>query len=188
MAILAGDLRAGRLAVCFADGRHILLPIVSLVAHWELGGILQVSGQVTQPLNAITVGSIALIAVSLGLALLRIALLASRRVTQSGTWGCGYLGPTPRMQYTASSYVQPAVDFFAPILLIRTRLESGRWGCSRRRAMMASETDDFFQGSDLSAAVRCPWSGSLSACVGCTHGRVHIYILYLGSDDHRPAC
>ncbi|HEX4146974.1 MAG TPA: proton-conducting transporter membrane subunit [Pirellulales bacterium] len=157
---------------------QILLPIVSLVAHWELGGILQVSGQATQPLGAITLGSIALIAVSLGLAILRLALLAGRRVTQGGTWGCGYLGPTPRMQYTATSYVQPAVDFFAPVLLTRTRLETPL-GLFPRRAMMVSQTDDFskeaiYRPLFLSVewvSVRLRW---------LQHGRVHIYILYLG--------
>jgi formate hydrogenlyase subunit 3/multisubunit Na+/H+ antiporter MnhD subunit len=157
---------------------HILLPIVSQVAHWELGGILQVSGQAMQPLSAITVGSIALIVVSLGLALLRLALLAGRRVTQAKTWGCGYLGATPRMQYTASSYVQPAVDFFAPVLLTRTRLEAPL-GLFPRKAMMISRTDDFSKEAiyrPLFFAVewvfiRLRW---------LQHGRVHIYILYLG--------
>jgi len=156
----------------------MLLPIVSEVAHWELGGILQVSGQATQPLSAVTLGSIALIVVSLGLALLRLALLAGRRVTQAGTWGCGYLGPTSRMQYTASSYVQPAVDFFAPVLLTRTRLDAPL-GLFPRRAMMVSHTDDFAKEAIYRPLfvsvewvfVRLRW---------LQHGRVHIYILYLG--------
>ncbi|HEY6837402.1 MAG TPA: proton-conducting transporter membrane subunit [Geobacteraceae bacterium] len=37
-------------------------------------------------------------------------------VAASVTWGCGYLAPTSRMQYSASSFAGLLVDFFAGIL------------------------------------------------------------------------
>ena len=82
------------------------------------------------------------------------------------------------MQYTASSYVQPAVDFFAPVLLTRTRLEAPL-GLFPRRAMMSTQTEDFSKeaiyrpvfGAVEWVFVRLRW---------LQHGRVHIYILYLG--------
>jgi hydrogenase-4 component B len=40
-----------------------------------------------------------------------MALLMKRRATaQTGTWDCGYVRPTSRMQYTGSSLGQMAVD------------------------------------------------------------------------------
>ena len=36
------------------------------------------------------------------------------------TWGCGYLAPTPRMQYTSSSFAQMLVGMFAWVLRPRT--------------------------------------------------------------------
>lgn len=36
----------------------------------------------------------------------------NRRVRQGITWDCGYAAPTPRMQYTASSFTQPIAVFF----------------------------------------------------------------------------
>ncbi len=49
-----------------------------------------------------------------------IALLALRRrpggVTTTVTWGCGYLRPTPRMQYTASSFAGMLVELFGTLL------------------------------------------------------------------------
>jgi hypothetical protein len=151
---------------------------VSQVAHLELADVHRVAAQAMHPLAAVTLGSIALIAVSIGLALMRLALLAGRRVTRSGTWGCGYLAPTSRMEYTASSYVQPAVDFFAPVLLTRTRLEAPL-GLFPRRATVATQTDDFAKEAIYRPAfaavewvfIRLRW---------LQHGRVHIYILYLG--------
>src|SRR5207248_113453 len=41
-------------------------------------------------------------------------------VTEGGTWGCGYAAPTPRMQYTASSFAQMIVGLFAWALRPRT--------------------------------------------------------------------
>ncbi len=34
-------------------------------------------------------------------------------VERGPTWGCGYAAPTPRMQYTASSFAQMLVGLFA---------------------------------------------------------------------------
>jgi hydrogenase-4 component B len=157
---------------------HVLLPIVAEVADWELLGLYQAATLATKPLGAVTLGSIALVAISLALALLRLALLAGRKVTRSGTWGCGYLAPTARMQYTATSYTLPAVDFFAPMLLTRTRVERPM-GLFPRRASISSETVDFSKEKIYRPAfaavewmlIRLRW---------LQHGRVHIYILYLG--------
>ena len=44
-----------------------------------------------------------------------------RGVVASGaTWGCGYVAPTPRMQYTSSSFAQMLVGLFAWALRPRT--------------------------------------------------------------------
>jgi hydrogenase-4 component B len=50
-----------------------------------------------------------------------LTLLYARLLSKSPrgfaeTWGCGYLAPTPRMQYTASSFAAPLVELLAPIL------------------------------------------------------------------------
>jgi hydrogenase-4 component B len=41
-------------------------------------------------------------------------------VATGPTWGCGYAAPTPRIQYTASSFAQMLVDLFAWVLRPRT--------------------------------------------------------------------
>ncbi len=42
--------------------------------------------------------------------------LAQRDSAVSSTWGCGYLAPTQRMQYTASSFAGLLVGFFSGVL------------------------------------------------------------------------
>jgi hydrogenase-4 component B len=41
-------------------------------------------------------------------------------VETSDTWGCGYVAPTPRMQYTSSSFAQMLVGIFGWVLRPRT--------------------------------------------------------------------
>ncbi len=70
------------------------------------------------PLSLATVASLRWITV-LGLALavlLGLIVLVSKRlprakqITRTGTWDCGYARPTPRMQYTGSSFGQSLVN------------------------------------------------------------------------------
>ncbi|TMJ61562.1 MAG: hypothetical protein E6G81_04270 [Alphaproteobacteria bacterium] len=75
---------------------------------------------VTGPLTT----TIAVFGVLIGLALLawlfRAHLLWARRIGSGPVWGCGYLFPSARMQYTASSFVQPLTTQFH--LFVRNRL------------------------------------------------------------------
>lgn len=63
-------------------------------------------------LKAVAVGALAILALAGLIALLRSRLLSGREIGETGTWDCGYSRPTARMQYTASSFAQPILDFF----------------------------------------------------------------------------
>ncbi|HOW68194.1 MAG TPA: hypothetical protein PK256_23175, partial [Verrucomicrobiota bacterium] len=69
------------------------------------------------------------------LAVARRGLLASKPVTEALTWDCGYARPTARMQYTASSFVQPLTDLFHPLLRARAQLERPEGLFPRRAAV-----------------------------------------------------
>jgi hydrogenase-4 component B len=43
----------------------------------------------------------------------------NKTITVSPTWGCGYVAPNPRMQYTASSFVKTYSNLIEPILSMR---------------------------------------------------------------------
>jgi hydrogenase-4 component B len=49
------------------------------------------------------------------------ARIKSGGAAEGPTWGCGYLAPTPRIQYTSSSFAQMLVALFAPVLRPRTQ-------------------------------------------------------------------
>ncbi len=72
------------------------------------------------PLNWITtMGLLLVAALMLAGSLLRFQV-ARAPVASGATWGCGYLAPTPRMQYTSSSFAQMLVGMFAWVLRPRT--------------------------------------------------------------------
>lgn len=64
------------------------------------------------PLDWITIMGLALIAAALALGSLLWLRLRHSVVAPGGTWGCGYVAPTARMQYTSSSFGQMLVDLF----------------------------------------------------------------------------
>lgn len=74
----------------------------------------------TAPLQWVGVMSIALTALILVVGAAFSAKMRNGPTTAAETWGCGHLSPTPRMQYTGSSFAQMLVGFFAWVL--RTRV------------------------------------------------------------------
>jgi hydrogenase-4 component B len=63
----------------------------------------------------ITRGALLVLAILLGLGLLRTLLYWGKPVDRSGTWGCGFTQPTVKMQYTGSSYAGSILEFFRPV-------------------------------------------------------------------------
>ena len=72
------------------------------------------------PLGWITVmGLLLIVALLLGGAR-AVDAAASQCCGAGATWGCGYVAPTPRMQYTSSSFAQMLVGMFGWVLRPRT--------------------------------------------------------------------
>jgi hydrogenase-4 component B len=128
-------------------------------------------------LGKVTAAALGGLAVAGLLALLRVRLLAGRSVTVSVTWDCGYVAPTPRMQYTASSFADPLTRLFRAILRTHRRLEppSGLFPAS---SSLATETPDVYRERlyrPLFAGVE--WF--LGRFRWMQHGRMNLYILYI---------
>lgn len=55
------------------------------------------------------------------LAIYFVRNIAQKRIPAASgpTWGCGYISPTPKLQYTASSFVKPYVKIVKPLVEIK---------------------------------------------------------------------
>ena len=113
---------------------------------------------------------------ALGLAGWRMAVLARRELRKGLTWDCGFARPTPRMQYTASSFTQPLVEFFT---VLRQRRQFARpQGFFPTEASLATETPD----TVLSKGWRPVFRGVgwvLFKLHRLQTGSIHLYILYI---------
>ncbi len=93
------------------------------------------SDEIVRALTSVSNISAAFLALILIGWLLRSLSLRRRAKRQTVTWDCGYASPSARMQYTGSSFVEPLVAFFKPVLKPQERLDlqqeyfppQGRW-------------------------------------------------------------
>ena len=103
-------LAAGCLVIGLTPGL-IIGPLRQAVTAWtaDIDGDVPIAALAIIPMAWISVMGVALVALtSLGAAAWRLA----RPSRATGTWDCGFAAPTPRMQYTASSFTQILVAMF----------------------------------------------------------------------------
>jgi hydrogenase-4 component B len=122
----AMQLGMGILALsCLALGVAAFLVVPALAASVAgLGGlpVAPVRFSLTIPLGvAGAVGEMSPMLVAVGLVLLggitwiALRLLADGRLRPGETWGCGRVGQTPRMEYTATAFAEPLRRVFAAV-------------------------------------------------------------------------
>ncbi len=114
---------AMRIPMMLGAALCVLLGVMPLVAVGivapaavEVGGLAAAPSGLGAPLVSITLVAAVLVGLVAVLALARQALLAGKPVPVEPTWGCGYVGATPRMQYTAASFAQPVLAPFGSLI------------------------------------------------------------------------
>ena len=131
----------------------------------------------TGPLAFVVVGTVAFLLVLVVLALLRRGLLAGRPVEAGVTWGCGYAQPTARMQYTASSFVQPVTTLFRWLLGTHRQVQRPE-GIMPANASLTTETPDLCHGNLYRPGfLKVNWG--LSQLRRLQQGQVQLYVLYI---------
>jgi len=156
-----------------------VLPAVAVVTGGDPGALLEAAGGAIRGLTSVVYVSVTLLLATGGLFLIRRLLPRGRQQTETGTWDCGYARPTPRMQYTASSFAQPLVDLFRTLLGTRKRGIAVR-GFFPPRATFETDTPDAAQ-----ERLFAPLFQSIDRLVApirrMQHGRVHEYLLYIAA-------
>jgi hydrogenase-4 component B len=150
--------------------------LVERPAHLLAGSMLA-STPMLGVLTSITRISLALIAITSGLALLRAALLRRREVGSAPTWGCGYEAPNARMQYTASSFAEPVLAPFDTLLHRKTHQELPT-GYFPTHAELDVHAGDVV-GERLIAPALSLLLGALGRLRVIQHGRVQLYLVYI---------
>ncbi len=172
--LAAACLAVGLLSPYLVPG---LAPVVSSVTRVPESALREELAGAGTILSQFVAVALILVGLLLLLALFRKRMLLRRPVGKGVTWDCGYVAPTARMQYTASSFAQPLLDLFGPLLGTseRTSPPAGTFPC---KASFASVTPDaFLRGVFLPGfagmARGLAWFRRLQ------EGRVQVYVLYI---------
>jgi hydrogenase-4 component B len=156
-----------------------LQPVLDRAVHaWapEISGRLPLLAEVA-PMSSIGAIAVALVvAILVGAVALGIRLRATA-ATATSTWGCAYIQPTPRMQYTSSSFAQMLVALLAQVLLPIAKLPriNTLFPASTR---FSSEVPDAVLDRGVLPAFRLvAWL--MNRLRVLQHGSIQLYLLYL---------
>lgn len=119
------------------------------------------------------------IMVALGVGALGVLILTRRAVrTEGPTWGCGYVKPTPRMQYTGRSFAEMLAEHLVPRLLRPRTTRRAPDGLFPTEAQFASVSPDPLGDRFYEPFFRCcaKWFTRLRVL---QQGHVHVYLIYL---------
>jgi formate hydrogenlyase subunit 3/multisubunit Na+/H+ antiporter MnhD subunit len=164
----------GLAAACVVIG---LLPIAvvppalrvgSLVAGLPAGTAGLPAAAAAGPATVFTVALALSLSVAWGL---YVAFGGGRRRVESATWGFGYPTPTPRMAYTASSFVAPLLGVFRSFAGVRTHRTA--------QAFATHAIDPVLDGVLLPA-----WRGARTAAAwsrNAQRGGLSWYLLFVGA-------
>lgn len=152
----------------------LTVPGISAVLGLEAAPALAL---VRHILSAASLAGAGLLVLGLALAWVRHRLLSGRPVRSAETWGCGYLAPSARVQYTASSFSQPMTDLLGPLAGGTAKAERPRGYFPAYASYRQASADlvkergfvPFFQAVDWLAG-HLKW---------LQHGNLNLYILYI---------
>ena len=97
---------------------HLLARPVSLFTGTYTAAVNLDQNLVFKTLQSVSYASWLLVFLVICIMLIRKYVLHKAKVEKGSTWGCGYVTPTSRQQYTAGSFVRTYSKLFAPFLLI----------------------------------------------------------------------
>lgn len=90
---------------------------VQLLSGTAITAEFPLSGHFSEIIRSLTIGVWIFIGIALVLFAVRKLATRKREPAVGPTWGCGYVAPTEKQQYTASSFVRSYSKLFRPILL-----------------------------------------------------------------------
>jgi len=129
--------------------------------------------EVIQPISRATWILILLI---IGINLFRKYLLSHRNVKMGTTWSCGYVAPTFKQQYTASSFVRSYGKLFASLLLVEKEEKIVK-GIFPAEAKYHTHAHDKVEKGVIDRILK--WNKSFMGWfIFLNNGKLQFYILY----------
>lgn len=130
------------------------------------------------PLVPLTIASMLLLILMCAIGAAYLARLSKLPRTDKATWGCGYLEPTPRMQYTGTSFSELVANFLGAIVGLRRQKPAMTDVIFPRAASFHYTVPETVLDRVLTPLFH--WVGRGFHYIRLLqHGQVHIYMLYI---------
>jgi hydrogenase-4 component B len=141
---------------------------------------LSLSDKLPSDVAVSSVGSLnAVLWLSLALgAILWKGLQRKRVVSSDSTWGCGYAAPSPRMQYTGSSFAELSGERLLPKLLGTRIAVVSPATLFPERATLSSEYSDPLTRGFYEPFLR-RWGDRFARLRWLQQGKLHVYLVYV---------
>lgn len=160
-------------------------PLMGDLLKRPLGAILgepldpsMFSDTVLTPLAGVSAAAlIVILAAGLLIALRRRLYEPEPALAAPPTWGCGFSAPTPRMQYTGTSYAWKLADSFGHLLRLQ-RTVTRPEGCFATESSLNTHTVDVV----MQRGFRPLFQAITRACEQLwplQHGRIQLYLAYI---------
>lgn len=150
---------------------------VSIVSGIAISNVASALSAYARSLQLVALGCAGFMAAAGGLWFLRWKVIGPRNASTSPTWDCGYIAPTPRMQYTSSSFAQPIVNFFRAILAPRATSTGSRAPFARNWKFYSAVPDIAFDRVYIPAFKAVETGLSRLRLFQC--GKIRVYVLYI---------
>ncbi|HLA40072.1 MAG TPA: proton-conducting transporter membrane subunit, partial [Candidatus Glassbacteria bacterium] len=155
-------------------------PVIATLTGFELAVVREPLADISAILVYVSSASGVVLALSAGFFLLRRWLLARRKVGMAVTWDCGYAAPSPRMQYSGSSFVRPLTALFQPLLAGRKQLTVPREIFPPGGTRLATHAPELFREYLYDPLFR--WISLFAGqFLRLQHGNIHLYVLYIAA-------
>jgi hydrogenase-4 component B len=154
----------------------LITPVVSFYGGQAAPEIAAITSQV--PLLPLTIINTLLVVCVMTIGILYLKKVRTSPSAQTATWGCGYLAPTARMQYTGTSFSELAISFLGVFVdpdRSRPQFATAFAATGARFYYTVTET--------VLERILTPifkWAGfGFSYLRKVQHGQLHIYVLYI---------
>jgi formate hydrogenlyase subunit 3/multisubunit Na+/H+ antiporter MnhD subunit len=106
------------------------------------------------------------------------AVIRARSVTTDTTWGCGYPSPSPRMQYTSSSFAESMSEALLPKWLrARVSVVAPATFFPQAGSLASERTDPLTRGVYEPFLTR--WGSRFARLRWLQQGLLHVYLVYI---------
>ncbi|GAM08468.1 hydrogenase-4 component B [Geobacter sp. OR-1] len=167
--------------LCFVAGifaplmMQLVEPVVAFFGGVQPHRIAHFTGMVPLVTISVVNGVLLVLVLAAGLVYRRMRIRMPQ--TSTGTWGCGYLAPTSRMQYTGTSFSETAANFLGGIAGTRRQYPVSETVMPGPALFRYAITETILDRLLTPMFVQLGYVFSLVRRM--QHGQLHIYMLYI---------